>query len=95
MICTLSPFTIPATALGANFKTTRVLPATFSYAGEIMPVASVLSTNSGSLEAVGGLYRNGFVLSAYASQIEVNGYTYVSQISTPLTIGAQVFGRWK
>lgn len=95
MMCTLSPFTIPATALGASFKTMRVLPATFSYTGVIMPVVSVLSTNSGSLEAAGGLYRNGLVLSASASEMEFNGYTYVSQISTPLTIGAQVFGRWK
>lgn len=95
MICVLSPFTIPATALGASFRTVRVLPATFSYTGVILPVASVLSTNSGSIEAAGGLYRNGLVLNASASQMDFNGYTYVSQISTPLTIGAQVFGRWK
>ncbi|MBP7547578.1 MAG: hypothetical protein KA754_06490 [Corallincola sp.] len=95
MMCTLSPFTIPATALGASFRAARVLPATFSSTGVIMPVASVLSTNSGNIESAGSLYRNGLILSASASQMDFNGYTYVSQISTPLTIGAQVFGRWK
>ncbi|MDX7753349.1 hypothetical protein SJS40_07210 [Aeromonas caviae] len=95
MICCLSNFNIPETAINSGFGRPCVLPATFSSIDSMRPVASVLSTNSGSLEASGSLYRNGFSLTVLdGSRINFNGYTYVSAIQTPLTIGIQVIGRW-
>ncbi|MFM4985113.1 hypothetical protein ACEUB5_15620 [Aeromonas veronii] len=95
MVCCLSNFNIPATAISTNFSKQCILPAAFSSIDSMRPVASVLSTNSGSLEASGSLYRNGFSLVVLnGSQIEFVGYTYVSAIQTPLTIGIMVIGRW-
>lgn len=96
MMCFLPNFNIPVTPLNASFSRECNLPAAFSPTNSMKPSLSILSTNSGSLEAAGALYRNGFLSAiASASQINLQGYTYVSPIQTPLTIGAQVFGRWK
>jgi len=95
MVCFLSNLTIPETPLSASFGKLCNLPATFAFIDGMKPMASILSTNSGSLESSGALYRNGFSLGIVdGSQIKLNGYTYVSPIQTPLTIGIQVFGRW-
>ncbi len=95
MVCCLSNFNIPETALSARFGRVRGLPAAFSSLDGMKPVASVLSTNAGSFEASGALYRNGFSITILSeSQIDFAGYTYVSPIQTPLTIGIQVIGRW-
>lgn len=95
MVCCLSNFNIPATAVSTGFSRLCALPATFSSIDSMKPVASILSTNSGSLEASGSLYRNGFSLVVVnGSQINFAGYAYVSAIPTPLTIGIMVIGRW-
>lgn len=94
MLCILTSFNIPVTALSASFITRRNLPAAFVTESGTMPVATVLSTNSGNIEAAGALYRNGFILSCSGSIADISGYTYVSPIQTPLTIGIQVTGRW-
>ena len=95
MVCCLSNFNIPATALSANFSRVCNLPAVFASINGMKPAASVLSTNSGNLGAAGELYRNGFsLLISSVSQINFAGYTYLSPIQTPLTIGIQVIGRW-
>lgn len=96
MFCSLANFNIPATALNTNFTAGLYLPAAFASIDDMKPVASILSTNSGSFESAGELYRNGFILKATdVSQILFNGYTYVSPIKTPLTIGVVVWGHWK
>lgn len=95
MICCVSNFTIPTTPLSASFSVVCILPAAFASIDGMKPVASVLSTNSGNLEASGALYRNGFSLEILSkSQIRFAGYTYVSPIQTPLTIGVQIVGSW-
>ena len=95
MVCCLSNFNIPATLLSANFSRVCNLPAVFASIDGMKPAASVLSTNSVSLESAGALYRNGFSLAIESgSQINFAGYTYLSPIQTPLTIGIQVIGRW-
>ena len=95
MVCCVSIFNIPVTAISASFNRVCNLPAAFASIDSMRPVASVLSTNSGSLESSGALYRNGFTLAiANVSQIHFLGYTYASAIQTPLTIGMQVIGRW-
>jgi len=95
MVCCLSNFNIPETALSASFSRVCNLPAVFASIDGMKPAASVLSTNSGNLESAGALYRNGFSLVILSgSQINFAGYTYSSPIQTPLTIGIQVIGRW-
>ncbi|MGL4754387.1 MAG: hypothetical protein ACRCXB_18595 [Aeromonadaceae bacterium] len=95
MICCVSNFTIPTTPLSASFSVVCILPAAFASIDGMKPAASVLSTNSGNLEASGALYRNGFSLEILSkSQIRFAGYTYVSPIQTPLTIGVQIVGSW-
>ena len=96
MFCSLANFHIPATAINANFGITCNLPAAFASIDGMKPVASILSTNSGILESAGALYRNGFTLRVITvSQILLAGYTYVSPLQTPLTIGVVIFGRWQ
>lgn len=95
MVCVLYNFNIPETPLSTSFDKFCNLPATFAFTDSMKPVASILSTNSASLESSGSLYRNGFCLGIVdGSQIKLNGYTYISPIKTPITIGIQVFGRW-
>lgn len=93
--CISSRFNLPATALSAGFSLGREMPAAFASADDMRPVMSILSTNSDNFEPAGALYRNGFLLAvASVSRITLAGYTYVSPIGSPLTIGLQVFGRW-
>lgn len=93
MICISTDLEIPATPIAFNFTASRPHPAPMPYI--ITTLAAPIGTDSGNIEALGALFRNGFHTGwSDSSRAAIAGYTHDSAIVTKVFMRTISYGRW-
>lgn len=93
MICISADLEIPATPISSGFSALRPHPAFMPYI--ITTLAVPVRTDSGSIEALGALFRNGFHTGGSdSSDAVITGYTYNSALTTKVFMRTISYGRW-
>ena len=93
MICISADLEIPATPISSVFSASRPHPAYMPYI--ITTLAVPIGTDSGSIEALGALFRNGFHTGGSdSSGAVITGYTYNSALTTKVFMRTISYGRW-
>lgn len=93
MICISADIEIPVTPISSDFSASRPHPAPMPYI--ITTLATTIRTDSGIIEALGALFRNGFHTGlSNSSGTVITGYTYNSAILTKVFMRTISYGRW-
>ncbi len=93
MICISADLEIPATPISSDFSASRPHPAPMPYI--ITTLAVPRGTDSGSIEVLGALFRNGFHTGASTSSgVVIAGHTYNSVLATKVFMRTISYGRW-